>query len=215
MEKRIQSKSTIGRNNMATQQFETEITFIKKVMEDSRRAALDNGKYYILWGVVVGIASIGTYIGVRQNWGENFINWLWMNFIVIGWVFSIIFGIRDRKKEKHKTFAGRMITHTWVGAGITMAVIAFVGIPAKVIPYDAICPIIAAIAGGANYISSRVQRSGFILMVAFGWWIGAAVLFFMDGIEIMLLYGIMLSLFSIIPGFVLYFRWKKDLVSHA
>lgn len=200
---------------MTTHQLESEISFIKKVMEDSRQATLDNGKYYILWGVVVGIASILTYIGVKQQLEGNFINWVWMNCIVIGWVFSIIFGIRDRKKEKNKTFAGKMIMHTWIGAGLTMAVIAFVGIPAKVIPYDAICPVIAAVAGGANYISSRIQKSTFILVVAFGWWIGSGIMFFMKGIDIILFYGILLSLFSIIPGFVLYFRWKKELTAEA
>lgn len=200
---------------MTTHQLESEISFIKKVMEDSRRATLDNGKYYILWGVIVGIASILTYIGVKQKIEGNFINWVWMNCIITGWVFSIIFGIKDRKKERNKTFAGRMIMHTWIGAGFTMAVIAFVGIPAKVIPYDAICPVIAAIAGGANYISSRVQKSPFILVVAFGWWIGAGIMFFMKGIDIILFYGILLSLFSIIPGFVLYFRWKKELATNV
>jgi hypothetical protein len=196
---------------MTTHQLESEISFIKKIIDDSRQATLDNGKYYILWGVIVGIASILTYIGVKNNIDGNFINWVWMNCIIIGWVLTFIFMFKDRKKERNNTFAGKMIMHTWVGAGVTMAVIAFVGITTKVIPYDAICPIIAAIAGGANYISSRVQRSGFILAVAFGWWAGSALLFFMDGIEIMLVYGILLSLFSIIPGIVLYFRWKKEL----
>lgn len=202
-----------GVNTMTTNQIESEITFIKKVIEDSRRATLDNGKYYILWGVLVGIASILTYAGVIMGLHENFINWVWMNCIVIGWVFTIIWGVKDRKKIKHVTFAGKMITHTWIGAGFTMAVIAFIGITTKVIPYDAICPIIAAISGGANYISSRVQKSGFILAVAIGWWIGAGVMFFMQGIEILLFYGVLLSLFSIIPGVVLYYRWKKDLAT--
>lgn len=200
---------------MTTHQLESEISFIKKVMEDSRQATLDNGKYYILWGVVVGIASIFTYIGVKQNIEGNFINWVWMNCIVVGWVLSFIFMFKDRKKERNKTFAGKMIMHTWIGAGFTMAVIAFVGISAKVIPYDAICPIIAAVAGGANYISSRIQKSAFILVVAFGWWIGAGIMFFMEGIDIILFYGILLSLFSIIPGLVLYFRWKKELPAEA
>ena len=196
---------------MSTHQLESEISFIKKVIDDSRQATLDNGKYYILWGVIVGIASILTYIGVKNNVDGNFINWVWMNCIVIGWVLSFIFMYKDRKKERTKTFAGKMIGHTWLAAGITMAVIAFVGIPAKVIPYDAICPVIAAVAGGANYISSRIQNSGFILSVAIGWWIGSGILFFLDGIDVILAYGIMLSLFSIIPGLVLYYRWKKEL----
>ena len=197
---------------MSTHQLESEISFIKKVIDDSRRATLDNGKYYILWGVVIGVASVGTYIGAVNKWDENFINWMWMNCIIIGWVFSIIFGLQDRKKEKAKTFAGKMIMHTWIGAGISMAVIAFVGITSKVVPYDAICPLIAAVLGGANYISSRIQRSGLILAVAIGWWAGSALLFLMSGIEIMLVYGIMLILFSILPGVFLYAKWKKELL---
>src|SRR5690606_30301960 len=190
---------------------ESELLYIKKIIDDSRQATLDNGKYYILWGVVVGIASILTYYGVKNKLEGNFINWVWMNCIITGWIFSFIFMFRDRKKERSKTFAGKMIGHTWLGAGITMAVIAFVGIPAKVIPYDAICPVIAAVAGGANYISSRLQKSGFILVVAIGWWVGSGILFYLNGIDVILAYGIMLSLFSIVPGIVLYYRWKKEL----
>lgn len=196
---------------MSTNHVESEISFIKKVIEDSRRATFDNGKYYILWGIIIGIASILTYFGSVKNLPENFINWVWMNCIIIGWAFTIIWGIKDRKKIKHITFAGKMISHTWIGAGITMAVIAFVGITTKVIPYDAICPIIAAVLGGANYISSRIQRSGFILAVAFGWWAGATLLFFMTGINVILVFGILLSLFSVIPGIILYYRWKNEL----
>ena len=197
---------------MSTKQLESEISFIKKVMEDSRRASLDNGKYYILWGVLIGIASIATYIGGVRNWDESFINWVWMNCIILGWGFSIFFGWKDRKKERNATLAGRITMHAWIGAGITMGILAVMGIGTHSIPYAAICPIIASVLGGANYLSSRIQRSGLLLAVAIGWWVGAGVMFLMTGIDILLVYGILLILFSLVPGVVLYIKWKKELL---
>jgi hypothetical protein len=203
-----------GAKPMTTHKLESEILFIRKIMEDSRKASIDNGKYYILWGIVIGIASIGNYLGVTHNATSNFINWIWLNCILLGWGFSIYFGWKDSKKEKNVTFARRMLTHTWLGAGITMCVLVFFGLTTRSIPYDAICPIIAAVLGGANYISSMIHRSKFLLGIAIGWWAGSAIMFLMTGIDILLVYGVLLILFSVVPGLILYYKWKRDLLTN-
>jgi hypothetical protein len=63
---------------------ESEILFIKKIMNESRKSALDNGKYYILWGVLISVACFANYFNNKMSldfnpnyfWGVCILTWM-------------------------------------------------------------------------------------------------------------------------------------------
>jgi hypothetical protein len=74
---------------MEKQQAESEISMIKKIMDDSRKIVIDDGKGYIIWGILIVIGLFGTYFSVLYK-VYHYIMWLWIAVIGAGWIYTII-----------------------------------------------------------------------------------------------------------------------------
>lgn len=189
---------------------ESEISFIKRIMNDSRKSALDNGKYYILWGVVISIASLGAYFNYKLGFNFNS-NYFWGVSILTGWIFSGYWGIRDSKKSKTHSTADKTIAALWASLGITMVVIALGGKLSGAIHYSSISPLIAAVIGVGYFTSGTIYSDRMLKVMAFCWWGASIVMFNITGIEVLLANGIFLLAFQVIPGLILFSKWKKEL----
>ena len=56
---------------------EEEISVIKTIMEDSRKAVVENGWHYIYWGSIVTAAIIVNYLMVVYNISKHAQGMLW------------------------------------------------------------------------------------------------------------------------------------------
>lgn len=189
---------------------ESEIQFIKKIMQDSRKSALDNGKYYILWGVLFSFASLTNYFNYKLNFGFNS-TYLWGVCILTGWVFCGYWGIRDGKKSKISSTANRTLAALWSSLGISMVVIIFGGKFAGAISYASISPLVAGILGVGYYTSGTMYSDSMLKAMAYCWWAASIVMFNITGQEVLLANGIFLLAFQVIPGLILFSKWKKEL----
>lgn len=68
-------------------------------MEDSRKIIACDGKDYIVWGILVLIGLIGTYVSEMMK-VYKYIAWLWIIVICIGWIYSLM--VHWRGSEKHE-----------------------------------------------------------------------------------------------------------------
>jgi len=197
---------------METKQAESELSFIKKVMEDSRQVAMDNGKYYIFWGVLVSITIIMNYVMIILNVrGGNYYWLVWIVMMFGGGIATTIMKFRDVKKAKVHTFTGRILSSVWLAGGIAMFMIAFVGPAFKAYSYVYINPIISLVLGIMYFVSGGLQQIRWLKYLSLGWWSGAIVLFAFPGIHSMLVFGLMLVFLQTIPGIMLYKKWKKEI----
>ena len=195
---------------------EQELSFIKKVMEDSKQVTVDNGKYYILWGVLVSIALFVNYgfICIEVNKGYYY-GIMWMIMMVGGAIASSVMKSRDLKKAKVHTFAGKVISSIWIAAGIAMFIVAFVGPAFKVYNYAYISSLISLILGIAYYVSGEVQQLKWLKLLSIGWWAGGIALFAVPGIHTYLIFGLMIIFFQTVPGFIMYNKWKEEIAGSA
>ncbi|MBS1514661.1 MAG: hypothetical protein JSS63_06500 [Bacteroidetes bacterium] len=194
---------------------ESEILFIKRVIEESRKSALNNGKYYILWGVLISIASLATYLIEKLDFDFN-PNYLWGVCILAGWFFSGYWGYKEGKNPKTTGLASKVIPALWSSLGITMMVIVLAGIISGSIKYVSISPLIAAVIGVGYFTSGTIYSDTMLKVLAFCWWGASVVMFNLSGIEVLLANGIFIIVFQVIPGFILLSKWKKDFtVSNA
>ena len=189
---------------------ESEILFIKKIMQDSRRSALDSGKYYILWGVLIGISCIVNYFSYKFG-SEISPNYFWLTFIGIGWVTSIYWGFKDSKKRKNLSLGKKVISAVWSACGISAIVITIAGQVSGSISGSSICALVTTIFGVGYFVAGVVYSDKMLVTLSFVWWAAASWMFFIKGIEVLLVYGLFLLLFQVIPGFVLNYKWKKEL----
>lgn len=197
--------------NINTQKAEEEISVIKKIMEDSRKAIVDNGWHYIYWGTIVTAALITNYVMVIKNVSMNSQGMLW--FISMTGA-AIIEGIIERRRErsaKVKTFAGRLLNTLWSASGVCMFILGFVGSLSGAYNPIMIFPLISIVLGMAYFISGVIQQVKWLSAVSIFWWLGAVIMLLFPGLHSMLVFAAMIICFQIVPGLLLFIISKREL----
>ena len=194
--------------NLDSKQAEIELSVIKQIMLDSRKIVLDNGKQLIFWGVLVTLAILINYLMILYHTEGKYMGYMWLVLMVGGAIVSTILEIKDVKKLKVKTFAGKMLGSLWISSGIAMFMFGFVGTFSGAYSPIFICPIISTVLGVSYFTSGAIQQIKWLQMLALGWWAGAIVMFVFPSIHTLLIYGLMMLLFQTVPGIILYRKWK-------
>jgi hypothetical protein len=186
-----------------------ELAFIKKVMTDSRKILIDDGKGTIFWGLLISFGLLITYLSVVQNW-EAFLSWFWPVLIAFGWIYTIVTEIRSEKKRRVKTFAGKIMGAVWISFGISATILGFVGTVSNAYHGVIISPLIAVLLGTGYLVSGLLSGKSWVSYLSIAWWGGAIVMFFMQNLESLLVMIGMMILFQVIPGIILYREFKKE-----
>ena len=69
---------------METLTAQEELAFIRKVMEDSRSSFADNGKPKLVWGAIVALGMLYTYIQALAQ-SDLYVMWVWIGISIFGW----------------------------------------------------------------------------------------------------------------------------------
>ncbi|MBE2219076.1 MAG: hypothetical protein IAE90_12780 [Ignavibacteria bacterium] len=190
---------------------EEEISVIKKIMEDSKKAIVDNGWHYIYWGLIVTAALIANYIMVLTNTSINMQGMLWFISMTSA---AIIEGIIERKREKHvkvKTFAGRLLNTLWSGSGICMFILGFAGTVSGAYNAIMIFPLISVVLGAAYLVSGVIQQVKWLSALCIFWWAGSILLLLYPGLHSMLIFAVMIICFQVTPGVIMFVQSKREL----
>ena len=191
---------------MDTKQAEYELTIIRKIMDDSRKAIVDNGWHYIYWGVTVTLVLIVNYLMIIYDFSMNKQGMLWfISMISAAIIESVIERVKE-KKVKVKTFAGKILNSLWSASGICMFMLGFLGTISGAYSPIYIFPLISIVLGLAYYISGIIQQIKWLQLISFFWWAGSAVLFFLPGIHSLLIFAGMIISFQVIPGILIYIK---------
>ena len=185
-----------------------EIALIRRVIEESRRFTFDNGKHYLLWGVLVTIAIFLQYWAILTH-ADSLSPWIWLFSIGLGWVGSIVFGMREKSKPGAWPVGAKLVAAVWISAGVSMTILGFVGPASGALRYWAVCPTIATVMGGAYVVSSLIYKLKWVTMVGIAWWIGGLLMFMVRGVETLPIFGVMMILFQIVPAVVFNRTWKR------
>lgn len=194
---------------MEKQQAELEINMIKKIMEDSRKIVVNDGLGFIIWGVLVLIGLLSTYyIILSKQYAYSL--WVWVVLIGGGWAYTFIYYWKKERKQKVKTLAGKILGGLWISAGVAMSLIGFAGSLTGFIGGYQISPLLSVILGIAYFVSGIVYGQLWIRNLSIGWWAGAVVMFIWPGLHTLLIFAGMMAFLQIIPGIVLYSKFKKE-----
>jgi hypothetical protein len=194
-----------------------DLAFIRKVIADSRRVAVDNGLDYIIWGLLVSAGMFATVVlELLKVRGYAFL-WLWVVVMGGGWIFSLLRHLRKRAHHRVHTLAGSILSSLWLACGITIMVLIFVGGP---LLRQSPSPAIAAVLGIGFLVSGVLLDFVYFKVSAVCWWLGSAAMFYLESpwtapqqIQIhidILLFAFMMILFQVVPGILLYCRWRRE-----
>jgi len=187
-----------------------ELAFIMKVMEDSRRTMLDNGKQYVLWSVLVLLGIAAKYalddVGVVFNPA-----YLWVPIIAVGWLVSFLIRRSTYAEIRVKTFGHRTLEAVWTGWGVAIPILTLVGYFSGAIESWAIAPVVATLFGSACLTAGLITANAWLRNTAILWWLGAVFMFLAPSEYSPLVLAGMFVLLQLVPGAVLYRKWKREL----
>lgn len=194
---------------MEVQQAEFEISYIKKMMEDSRRSLGESGIGYIMWGVLVVIGIVFNYLRIIDATQINPL-YVWIIVIGLGWVVTI-WGMKKAKKQHNpRTMLGRVLSSVWIAAGISMTLIGFTGTMSGSIGGYSVLPLMSIVLGIAYFVSGTVYSEKWIKLIGFGWWAAASGFFYWKNVNSLLVFAFLMVVFQIVPGIYFYIKWRKQ-----
>ncbi len=185
-----------------------ELQFIHKVIEEAKKSVVYNGKGYISWGLLVIVGMLSTYIFHIEDIYFNYL-WVWVVLIPIG----IIYSAYDKSKirEKHTTYAGKLLSNVWTASGIAMIILGILGTSAGEIHTTAIIPITCIVMGSAYFISGKIIETKWLTNLSVGWWLGGIVLFYITTFESFLIMAFLMLFLQTIPGIILYRKYNQGI----
>lgn len=186
-----------------------ELKFIKKVIDESKRTIIDNGMGYIVWGILIVIGLLSTYLSIVNKsyfaYGYN-----WFIVIGIGWLYSFFEVRREKKVLPVVTFSARIVGAVWFATGIVMTILGFVPTLTGAIHGVYVSPLMAVILGIPFYLTGVLYGIRFIKYLSIGWWAGGIVMFIYPGMYSLVLMAGMIIFFQVFPGIFLYRKFKNE-----
>ncbi|MDH5543093.1 MAG: hypothetical protein OEY64_09040 [Nitrospinota bacterium] len=209
------------------------VFYIKKLLDDTRKATLNFGAYYIFWSILIVVAiavefTISANIfasldldpvteGSMQKAYPHLITPLavsWLTFIGMGTLWSIRRARSLRGTRHDGTFANKLVGYTWFSVffSVSIALFLFPILLKGDFPFSA--GIIALLYGIGHYINGELCESTLLKRTGIGWWAYSIVLTALGNtglaIYLGLLFALGLIVFQLIPGFILYKQLDKS-----
>jgi hypothetical protein len=185
------------------QQAQEDLRIIRQMMEDTRRQVADNGLHYLSWTVFVALGIIGTYTVVLYGLEGSNIFWVWLTAIGGGWIVSFILGHNDAKARSYN-FAEKLLSAIWMGAGVSMTIVAFTGVATDAFQPNYIPAMIASILGIPYFAASFIYDLSWFRYIAVGWWVAGIGFFIWGSFHTLAVLGVLMILFQAVPGLYLY-----------
>lgn len=186
-----------------------ELAFIKKVIDDSRRKVIEKGLGSIVWGVLVLLGLLSTYLMlINKIYLDT--PWNWIILVGIGWLYTFLEVRKTKRNNRRNSFTEKIIAALWFSSGLSMTLFGFIAPLSGAIDGVFICPMISVVLGIAYFVSGFLYDSKWFSMLAFGWWIGAIIMFFYPGRQVFLIMSLMLILLQIVPGIIFYVKYRKE-----
>jgi magnesium-transporting ATPase (P-type) len=186
-------------NNIDIKQAELEITVIRKIMEDSRKAVYDTSIQGIFWTMVMAPAILLNYLMYVFRFGFQYVGLLWIGAVVIGIIGSIIIARKERRTVRVKTFAGKLLATIGVAIGAANVMFAFASAVAKAFDPLYIVPVDSVVMGMGFYVIGIIQQLKTLKMLSFIWWAGAIFFFVFPSIHCLLFLAVILILTVWLP----------------
>lgn len=190
-----------------------DLAMIRRLMEQSRGTVDAAAPHFMLWGVLVTGALLASYANAVGALAVDE-TWLWVGTIGVGWVASIVIGARRSREAAVRGPGGRIMAAIWIGAGIALTLLGFVGAPTQAFPEaGALFGAMASVLGAACFASAAVQGSSGFRFLAAGWWAGAVAMFVWPGLVALLIMAALMVLLHLLPG--LWIAARRDGGSRA
>ncbi len=197
---------------MEKNQMQEDISFIRNMIDNNRRALVDNGITYISIGIYIFAGVVLTFI-LNINGISSAVPVLWLILMTMLIVFNFTIQKKFQKKQAKKTFASKVFTSTWTACGTPIFIVSVLYLTTGSISVTSLFITVSSVLGIGYFLTGIINELKFMTVSAFVWWIAtaAAVLwkYIGDENQLSLLFAGLIFILEIVPGFVIYKRWKR------
>ena len=186
---------------MTTTDAQRDIAYIKNIINDSRSIIADNGLGFVFWGVLVSIGLLINYAVLANGYALK-VQTVWLVIFAIGIALTVWGIFQDRHNKKVETLAGKFLGAIWIAFLVTMVINGFLGSM-----YPAL---VASLLGMAYFPTGYATGFAAFRYLAAGWWIAAIIMFLFPGLYTVVLFAVLMIVFQVLPGILIYRRCKKD-----
>jgi hypothetical protein len=180
------------------------LAIIQSMIATSKNNLTDDGFHFLLWGILVMLASVAQYTLAVVHYEYNFIPWMIMP--LIGAPIAAIYERRKTKHEKVKSHFDIILGYVWMGAMVTTFIVIFASVKNQLAPF----PFILAVVGAATFVSGNILKFKSLIFGAVIFWIAAFACVFVDPVMQLLLNAIATFIGYIIPGILLWRGYKAQ-----
>lgn len=178
---------------------EESLKVIQSMISLSREKIKQTGFHFILWGILVAIASLAQYCMVRFEWKAFPSYWVWPLMSIIGGVMAFTYEKRRSRSVRTTSRFDRVYIFLWLGFGITLITTIAISVANQLQPV----PFILSITGLAVFISGVLFKFTPLILGAILFWLAAIVCLFLSPLNQLLLNAGVIALGYIIPGILL------------
>lgn len=181
---------------------EDDLAFIRRVMEGARETASDGSGHLILWGCLLATAQTLTYL-VRHGEMAVPITVIWGVTVGVGFAGSSLLGNRNLKRAPVNSLVNRILSSIWIGCGLSLSLIGFLGQGFGALPHQVAPGIEAVVIGTSFFASAMLPNHAIYWLLAAAWWILGGALLVRPSPVSNLVIACGLVLLMVLPGVVL------------
>ena len=176
---------------------------IQNMISRAQNKLSENGFLFIFWGWLVFISAAAFYFLTLGGF-EN--PWYARLTMPLGGIFTMVFAIRQKKKEKVRTYIDDYMAYVWSAFGICLLITLLMGFKLQLYCY----PIVIMLYGTATFITGGIIRfTPLIICGALSYAISVCAFFVNFETQILLL-ALSVLVSYIIPGHWMQIKFKKQ-----
>lgn len=186
---------------------EESLHIIQKMIENSRMKLAENGFHLLVWGYLIIVASILQYLSIvfRLYVEKSWIIWIVATIIALSIGFIYEKNRKDISKIK-KNKVNNVINNVWQSFGISAFLVMLFCIKFEI--YNVTILILISL-GAASFVSGKILEFKPLIFGGIIFWIGCVACLFLRE-ESLLVNALLMFLGFIIPGNILWKRYKKE-----
>ncbi|MDA3900995.1 MAG: hypothetical protein PF637_10815 [Spirochaetes bacterium] len=195
---------------MSTERALQDIETIKEFIKRGRSRMVDNGFFFIFWGILIPAAVLVNFL-LNYNGIYGFEVWFWPVVGIGGGIVSGMKGSHDSKARKTNSYADRIHGQVWLALLLALLA-AYAGLFLSAVVFKrnfAVVEFLSAISlllGTVVWIHSVIIRMNWLKIISAGWWLTAIAVMLTSSSEPIyasVVMGIATIILNLIPGLIL------------
>lgn len=181
------------------------LKIIQSMIITAKNRITENGFHFLLWGILVIIASITEY--VLQITGSGFKeNIAWIVMPIVGAPIAFIYELKRNRKGRTEGYVDTWYKFLWLGFVITLIMIVVISVNQHMSPI----PFILANVGFSTFVSGSIYKFKPLIIGGIIFWVSSLLCIVFPGPDQLLINAIATLAGYIVPGILLWNKSKNE-----